>query len=430
LQSTSAAAVNALILDNDEAGTSSTGKWSRWGKTDPYGRSSLHTSNRGSTYTFNVDLPSAGEYQVFAWWTEYTNRRTGESQRRTSVPYDITHMDGTGTVTVNQQENSGQWNPLGTTWHFDKTATITIRSLGNGSTSADAIMLVPVGGDTTVNSAPELGAIGNQSITAENTLSFDISATDNDGTTPILAAAGLPPNAVFVDNNDGAGTFTWPTTSSATGTSNITFKAADANDSMLTDSKTVTVLVLAANNTEPTIKGSPATSVNANSFYSFEPSASDPDGDSLNFGITNRPSWARFDTSNGRLTGTPGNSDTGTTGNIQISVSDGTETVSLPAYSLTVNSTATQTGSVSLSWTAPVARTDGSPLTMSEVAGFTVHYGTSTGSHPNILNVDDGSATSVTVADLQVGTYYLVVTTRDNEGRESGDSDEVAKVVN
>jgi hypothetical protein len=199
---------------------------------------------------------------------------------------------------------------------------------------------------------------------------------------------------------------------------------------MLTDSKTVTVLVLAANNTEPAIKGSPATSVNANSFYSFEPSASDPDGDSLNFGITNRPSWARFDTSNGRLTGTPGNSDTGTTGNIQISVSDGTETVSLPAYSLTVNSTATQTGSVSLSWTAPVARTDGSPLTMSEVAGFTVHYGTSTGSHPNVLNVDDGSATSVTVADLQVGTYYLVVTTRDNEGRESGDSDEVAKVVN
>jgi hypothetical protein len=90
----------------------------------------------------------------------------------------------------------------------------------------------------------------------------------------------------------------------------------------------------------------------------------------------------------------------------------------------------TQTGSVTLNWTAPVARTDGSPLSMSEIAGFTVHFGTSTGSHPNMLNVDDGSATSATIADLQVDTYYLTVTTRDSEGRESVDSDEIAKVVN
>ena len=47
-----------------------------------------------------------------------------------------------------------------------------------------------------------------------------------------------------------------------------------------------------------------------------------------------------------------------------------------------------------------------------------------------MLNVDDGYATSATIADLQVGTYYLVVTTRDNEGRESGDSGEAEKVVN
>ena len=52
------------------------------------------------------------------------------------------------------------------------------------------------------------------------------------------------------------------------------------------------------------------------------------------------------------------------------------------------------------------------------------------GSYPNVHNVDDGSATSATLTDLQVGTYYLVVSTRDNEGRESGYSDEVLKVVN
>ena len=194
---------------------------------------------------------------------------------------------------------------------------------------------------------------------------------------------------------------------------------------------------VAANNTEPTISGSPATRADAGSYYFFKPSASDPDGDRLSFSITNRPSWLNFVSNTGRLSGTAYSSDIGTTNNIQISVFDGIKTVSLPVFSITVNGantnpndTETQTGSITLSWVAPVARTDGSPIAMSEIAGFTVYYGTSIGSYPNTLNVNNGSATSATIADLPVGTYYLVVTTRDNEDRESGYSDELAKAVN
>jgi hypothetical protein len=314
---------------------------------------------------------------------------------------------------------------------------------GTETVSLPAFSITVNGADTQSNdtetqtSTPELGTIGSRSITAGNTLSFNIYATDNDGTIPLLDAAELPPNAVFVDNHDGTGTFTWPTTSSYAGTWNITFTATDAVDSMLTNSETVTILVLAANNTGLTISGSPATRIDAGSYYFFKPSASDPDGRRLSFSITNRPSWLNFVSNTGRLSGVPYSSATGTTSNIQISVSDGTETVSLPAFSITVNGaetqpndTETQTGSITLSWVAPVARTDGSPIAMSEIAGFTVYYGTSIGRYPNTLNVNNGSATSATIADLPVGTYYLVVTTRDNEGRESGYSDELAKVVN
>jgi hypothetical protein len=92
-QSTNATAANALILDNDEAGTSSTGRWRHWDKTDSYGSNSRHTSRGGASYIFNVALPTAGEYQVFAWWTEHYTRRTGVSKRRSSVPYDITHLE-------------------------------------------------------------------------------------------------------------------------------------------------------------------------------------------------------------------------------------------------------------------------------------------------------------------------------------------------
>ena len=80
----------------------------------------------------------------------------------------------------------------------------------------------------------------------------------------------------------------------------------------------------------------------------------------------------------------------------------------------------TGSGSVNLSWVAPVERTDGTALALSEIAGYTVYYGTSKGNYPDSLSVNDISATSVTVTDLPIGTYYLVMTTRDTDGRESG----------
>ena len=123
---------DTLILDNGEAGTTSSGTWKVSGGADPYGTNSLFSGEAGARYTFSIDLITPGEYQVFAWWTEWSNRRT-------SVPYDITELGGTGTVTVNQRLNGGQWNQLGSTWNFGATATITIRSLGDGTTSADAI---------------------------------------------------------------------------------------------------------------------------------------------------------------------------------------------------------------------------------------------------------------------------------------------------
>jgi hypothetical protein len=89
-----------------------------------------------------------------------------------------------------------------------------------------------------------------------------------------------------------------------------------------------------------------------------------------------------------------------------------------------------QTASLSLSWTAPVTRADGSPISLSEIGGYSVYYGQDTGSYPDSLEIEGGHNTSVTITDLPQGTYYLVLTTRDTDGRESGYSTEVAKVVN
>ncbi|WP_205313747.1 putative Ig domain-containing protein, partial [Rheinheimera maricola] len=91
-------------------------------------------------------------------------------------------------------------------------------------------------------------------------------------------------------------------------------------------------------NSAPVISGTPATAVLKDTAYSFVPTASDADDDTLTFSITNKPSWAAFDTNTGALTGTPVAADVGTTTGIVISVSDGTLSASLPAFNIEVTS--------------------------------------------------------------------------------------------
>ncbi len=122
-------------------------------------------------------------------------------------------------------------------------------------------------------------------------------------------------------------------------------------------------------NTAPTISGSPATTVNAGSAYSFKPTAADANNDPLTYSIASKPSWATFSTSSGLLSGTPGATNAGVYGNIVISVSDGKATTSLPAFALTVKSVVV-TGSAMISWLPPTTNTDGTALT--NLAGYRI----------------------------------------------------------
>lgn len=90
-------------------------------------------------------------------------------------------------------------------------------------------------------------------------------------------------------------------------------------------------------NRPPVISGTPATSVVVNQIYSFIPTATDVDNDDLTFSITNKPTWADFNTITGELSGTSIN--IGTFENIEICVSDGNATVCLPIFSITIGET-------------------------------------------------------------------------------------------
>ncbi len=89
-------------------------------------------------------------------------------------------------------------------------------------------------------------------------------------------------------------------------------------------------------NDAPSISGTPALTVNEDSTYRFAPQTGDVDSSSLSFSISNKPTWASFNTATGVLSGTPANEHVGTTENIVITVSDGELSASLAAFNLTV----------------------------------------------------------------------------------------------
>ena len=71
-------------------------------------------------------------------------------------------------------------------------------------------------------------------------------------------------------------------------------------------------------NRAPEISGSPATTVQAGTAYSFTPAASDADGDPLTFSAIGMPAWASVDAATGRIGGTPGDAHVGTSGDITL----------------------------------------------------------------------------------------------------------------
>lgn len=182
----------------------------------------------------------------------------------------------------------------------------------------------------------------------------------------------------------------------------------------------------------PTISAEPATEAEVGSAYTLTPTAEDPDGDTLAFSIENRPSWAEFNTATGVLSGTPTEADVGVTPDIVISVSDGTNTVSLPAFSITVvarNASAPLEGahSVELAWEVPTSTEDGGNL--NDLAGYRIHYGRRADALTEAVEISSPGVNLYRVENLAAGTYYFAVSSVSSSGVESALSNVVSREV-
>ncbi|HJR69542.1 MAG TPA: putative Ig domain-containing protein [Gammaproteobacteria bacterium] len=275
---------------------------------------------------------------------------------------------------------------------------------------------------TAANVPPVISGTPPTTGTVGTAYTFTPTASDaNTGQTLTFSIANRPAWATFTAST---GRLQGTPTSANVGTfSGITISVSDGQASAQLAPFTITV----SNppNRVPTITGTPPSSVMQGTAYSFQPSASDPDGDTLTFTVANAPAWAAFDSATGRLSGTPLAQHVGTTSGIVITVSDGALTASLPAFAVTVQAVAT--GSAMLSWTPPTTNTDGSPLT--NLAGYKIYWGTQQGTYPNSVTLNNPGLATYVVEGLVPGTYFFVATAVNTLGAESSFSGVASKTI-
>ena len=147
----------------------------------------------------------------------------------------------------------------------------------------------------------------------------------------------------------------------------------------------------------------------------------------MSFSVQNKPSWATFSIASGLVSGTPASTQTGTYGNIIISVSDGQASSALPAFAITVSPATPTTGSATVSLTPPTENSNGTALT--DLAGMMIYYGTSASNLSQSVKVASTTSTSYTISNLPAGTWYFGAMAYTTTGMQSAMSAIVSTTI-
>jgi hypothetical protein len=255
-------------------------------------------------------------------------------------------------------------------------------------------------------------------LTAGTQYSFQPQSTDPDGDKLTYSATNLP---AWASINATSGLVSGTPAESNVGMSGmITIGVSDGKATAVLPDFRIEVTSAqpppATVNTPPTITGTPGTQATVGTSYTFAPTGDDADDDILTFSITNKPSWATFTAATGALTGTPASNNVGTTTGIVISVNDGTATVSLPAFNLTVATTAPTNRAPTISGTPNTSVTVGQAYnfrpTASDPDGNTLQW--SITGKPTWLNFSATTGRlSGTPTSAAVGSSRMTITVSD-----------------
>lgn len=152
---------NGTVVDNGYSTYSEVGSWGASASAGYYGGGSRYSDagTGADKAVFTPNLSAAGQYNVYAWWVQGSNRAT-------NAVYQVTHASGTTNVSVNQSVNGGQWNYLGAfTFNAGTSGKVTLADnvTAGKVVSADAVCFVYTGAAEIIvdNVAPNFTASSN-----------------------------------------------------------------------------------------------------------------------------------------------------------------------------------------------------------------------------------------------------------------------------
>ena len=179
-----------------------------------------------------------------------------------------------------------------------------------------SILNLKVNPVTPTNNLPVLTPIGSQTVNENQLLGFTVNATDLDGNSLTYSASNLPTGASFSGQ-----TFSWTPTFTQSGSYSVTFAVSDGNGG--SDSETITITVNDVNRI-PTLGSIGSQTVNENTLYTYQVTATDADVDVLTYTLlyTRVPEWLFINSATGLITGTAPQVDGNAPLSVIVEVSD------------------------------------------------------------------------------------------------------------
>jgi hypothetical protein len=156
------------------------------------------------------------------------------------------------------------------------------------------------------NRPPVLDSIGPKTVLEGDSLKFVVTASDSDGTIPVLSASNLPTNATFRDSGNGHGLFRFKPTFYQAGKCTVTFTAIDMSfPPPLSDFEKVVITIVDVNQ-PPVIDSIGPKNVQAGSTLNIRVvgrDPTDPDGGPLDMSAIGLPENSTFHDSGGGVAG-------------------------------------------------------------------------------------------------------------------------------
>lgn len=245
-----------------------------------------------------------------------------------------------------------------------------------GGGGGGAATLPPTGG--TGNSAPVFTSTAPTAAVVGQLYSYQATASDANGD-PLTWSLGIAPSGMSVN---ASGLVSWTPSAGQVGSHNVSLSANDGQASTA-QSWTVNVSAAGGGNQPPVITSSAPTTATEGQLYSYQAAASDPNGDTLTWTLTTKPTGMTVGASTGLVQWTPSSSQVGNH-SVTLQVSDGAV-------------------SASQSWTISVSAATSGGGTGNPTGG-------SGGAYPG------NQSRNVTVSGLGTQTYYLYIPTTYTPG--------------